>query len=86
MKNKFTNPSWLRGFQQGFACAAALVMKQHGDAIIVQDLLPCAGLTSLKELSKYGVDEGDVKVLAPIIKEMTAQKRRAKRLMKEVNK
>lgn len=61
-------------FTKGYFCACAVAMKQHGDDGTVYDLV-AENYISLKQLRDDGVDEHDIEVLMPIIKEIERKKK-----------
>lgn len=61
-------------FTKGYFCACAVAMKQHGDDGTVYDLV-AENYTSLKQLRDDGVDEHDIEVLMPIIKEIERKRK-----------
>lgn len=56
-------------WMQGFACACAITMENHDCETIVRNTYECNFMT-ICELKKAGVDEHDIKILKPIIKEI----------------
>lgn len=63
---------WLCGFAT--ACRTALAL--YIDSRLVADLLDSAGLTSVAELRKAGVDDGDVQRLKPVLAELRKRTRK----------
>jgi hypothetical protein len=57
-------------FTQGFVAACAITMRNHGCDTIVADTLACCGPVSKANYRKLGVDEFDIEILSPIIKEI----------------
>lgn len=66
-------------FVQGYVCACAVMLSQHGEDTMVYDCLSCC-YKSIDELRKCGVEESDIQTLMPIIKEIER-----KRLMQPAN-
>jgi hypothetical protein len=56
-------------FTQGFICACAVTLRNHGCDTIVADTLICCGPVSVDRYRRLGVDEYDIDALLPIIKE-----------------
>lgn len=56
-------------FTKGYFCACAVAMKQHGDDGAVYDLV-AENFTTLENLRSDGVDEHDIEILMPILKEI----------------
>lgn len=57
-------------FSQGYFCACANMMRDHGEATMVEDCLKANFMTE-KEMRAIGVDESDIEILRPIINEIT---------------
>lgn len=60
---------------QGYLCCAAILMRNHGYDTETRELLEAVGITSVADCRRYKVDDSDIEVLRPIIKEI---QRRAK--------
>lgn len=58
-----------KGFYQGFACACAITLKNHGENTIVKDTFMC-NFMSVATMKKAGVDDFDIELLTPIVKEI----------------
>lgn len=65
MKKKMSQ--WGKGFSEGYACACATLIRQHGYAKEVEDLFG-SNFMSIEEMRKAGVPEDDIKVLSPVVK------------------
>jgi hypothetical protein len=80
---KETNPSsnsnskelteWDKGFIQGFAAACAITVRNYGESIIAEETYRC-NFQTVKQLRNAGVDEMDIEILEPIIKEILRKK------------
>lgn len=60
-------------FSIGYCCAVANIIRTHGESTIAEDVLACNFMTT-SQMKRIGVDESDIVVLKPIIKEI--QRRR----------
>lgn len=58
-----------KGFYQGFACACAITLKNHGEDTIVEDTFKCNFMT-IEAMKKADVDDFDIEILAPIVREI----------------
>jgi len=58
-----------KAFVQGYTCACANMLQQHGNNTEVEDCLGC-NYTSLDDLKRHEVDEHDIEVLMPVINEI----------------
>ncbi|MCA6431166.1 MAG: hypothetical protein IM613_17160 [Cytophagales bacterium] len=56
-------------FNKGYFCACAVLLKQHRDEKLVYELMN-ENFTSLEKLRADGVDEYDIELLMPVIKEI----------------
>lgn len=63
---------------QGFMAACAITLRNHGETTMVTDTFRCNYMT-VTQMRKAGVDEYDIEILRPVIKE-------AKRNNKLINK
>jgi hypothetical protein len=70
-------------FTQGFACACATMLHAHGESTMVRDCYIC-NFRTVEQLRRAGVDDYDIQILKPIIKEI--QERRARRLKEPASK
>lgn len=61
--------SWNKGFDCGYMCALATVMQQYGEETIVREALKENFLT-VEQMKNSGVEQNDIDVLAPIVKEI----------------
>lgn len=66
-------------FQQGFACAISSIVKAHGENTMCEEALVAAGLTTKKKLQSFGVDEYDIEILTPLLKEIARTEKWNKR-------
>jgi hypothetical protein len=62
-------------FVQGFACACAVTLRNHGCDTEIRDTYIC-NFRTVTQLKAAGVDKYDIDILRPIIKEI--EDRRAK--------
>ncbi len=60
---------WDLGFSAGFAAACAITQMNHGCDTIVEDTLRCNFMDEA-EMRRRGVDDYDIEILKPIIKEI----------------
>lgn len=58
-----------KAFTQGYICACATMMQEHGNGTEVEDCLR-GNFISLDDLRKHEVDEHDIEVLMPVINEI----------------
>lgn len=56
-------------FSVGYCCAVANMLRDHGDDVIARDCLGANYLT-IKQMREIGVDESDIEILKPIVKEI----------------
>lgn len=56
-------------FSKGYACAVAQIIEQHGETTLAEDIFKC-NFMSIQTMRMIGVDEHDIEVLAPIVKEI----------------
>ena len=71
-KRKITEEK--KAFFRGFTCACACALREHGCNAIIEDVYQNNFLT-VAELKKYDVDEFDISLLRPIIKEINRKKK-----------
>jgi hypothetical protein len=62
--------AWCRGF----AAACAITFINHRCDTIVEDTFRC-NYMSVAYMRKIGVDEGDIKILTPIVKEINRKRK-----------
>lgn len=67
-------------FLAGFACAVAFVVGVDGSATRTDEALTYAGLTSVKDLRKAGVDDCDIETLRENIRELQERRRMRKKM------
>ena len=67
MSKKMT--AWQKAFSAGYACACANIIRTHGEDVIAKDCLK-QNFFSIEDMRDIGVDELDIIVLTPIIKEI----------------
>jgi hypothetical protein len=70
-------------FTQGFVAACAATLSNHGCDTIVADTLVCCGPVSVDHYRKLGVEEYDITILRPIIKEIQRKKKCAGSTLRE---
>ncbi len=63
-----TEKNWKNGFNQGYACACAVYVQQRGHTTEADDMFACNPM-SIEEMMECGVDEHDIKILTPVVKE-----------------
>ena len=65
-------------FTQGFVAACAITLRNHGCDTEVRETLVCLGPAahSISMLRKLGVEDYDIDILRPVIRELQAKKRR----------
>lgn len=65
-------------FTQGFVAACAITLSNHGCDTEVRDTLICIGPAaySVSMLRKLGVEDYDIEILRPVIRDLQARKRR----------
>lgn len=56
-----------KGFSQGYICAVATLMRNHGEETYVKELLGCLG-ESEKQLKKLGCERYDLEILRPFLR------------------
>ncbi len=61
------------GFNQGYSCACATMMKEHGENSMVEDCYKNNFLDE-KQLKQIGAEEFDIEQLRPIITEIKRKK------------
>jgi len=61
-------------FTQGFVAACAATLRNHGCDTIVAETLVCYGPVSVVQYRKLGVEEYDIDILRPVIKEIQRKK------------
>ena len=60
---------WEKTFSIGYACACANIIRTHGEETIARDCFN-ENFMSVETMKAIGVDEDDIKVLEPIVKEI----------------
>ena len=65
---------WALGFDQGYMCALATMQREHDQPTMVEDALKGNFLT-VKEMRSRGIDEFDIDVLEPIVKEVERKRK-----------
>jgi hypothetical protein len=66
-KQKYNN--WEKTFSIGYACACANIIRLHTEDTIAKDCFS-QNFMSIKTMKEIGVDEEDIKILEPIVKEI----------------
>jgi hypothetical protein len=64
---------WDKAWMQGFAAACAITLQNHGCDTIVEDTFKC-NFMSVAKMKRVGVDNMDIEVLKPIVKEINRKK------------
>lgn len=72
MEKKEAN-MWQKTFSIGYACACANIIRTHGQETIAEDCFR-ENFMSIKTMRSIGVDEEDIKILTPIVKEIERKK------------
>ncbi len=60
---------WEKTFSIGYACACATMMQEHDQPTMVEDCFGC-NFMDIETMRKIGVDEHDIEILTPIVKEI----------------
>ena len=60
---------WQKTFSIGYACACATMIRQHSNTTEVEDCFR-ENFMSVKTMREIGVDEYDIEVLEPLVKEI----------------
>lgn len=63
-----------KDFSKGYACAVAQIIDQHKEDSIAEDIFLC-NFMSIKTMRSISVDEYDIKLLKPIVKEIERKKK-----------
>lgn len=58
-----------KAFTQGYICACAVMIQEHGNSTEVEDCLR-GNYQSIEDLRRHGVDEFDIEVLIPCFMEI----------------
>lgn len=58
-----------KGFMQGYMCACAVMLSEHGEDTMVEDCVR-GNFKSIQDLMKHKVDQHDIEILEPIFKEI----------------
>ncbi len=61
-------------FEQGYACAISCIVKTHGASTETREALEAAGLTTEQKMLDVGIDEYDIEILQPLLKEIALRK------------
>lgn len=64
---------WQNVFSIGYACACAEIIRTHGEYTLAKDVFR-GNFMSVETMKKIGVDENDIEVLLPIVKELEETK------------
>lgn len=59
-----------RGFDAGMIVAAAICVSAHGEEVVAEEILRCAGIDTRKEAKARGGDDYDLKILRPVFQHM----------------
>jgi hypothetical protein len=65
-----------RGFAHGIAVACSTMFGTWGESVAVEEILSGAGLDTHTKMKRLGVDDYDLKILAPIFKTLRERRRR----------
>jgi len=66
-----------KAFTQGYICACATMLQEHGNDTEVEDCLR-GNFISIDNLRRHEVDEHDIEVLMPVINEIKRKRALAK--------
>lgn len=66
-----------QGFAHGIAVACSTMFGTWGESVAVEEILTGAGLTTHSKMKRLGVDDYDLKILAPIFKTLRQQRARS---------
>ena len=66
---------WEKAFCQGYICACAVLISGHGESTEVTDTLSAGGY-SLEDCEKNAVDEHDLKLIEPTLKQIQERNER----------
>ncbi len=66
--------SWHKIFTIGYCCACANMVFDHGISTEVEDCF-AANFVDIKTMKKIGVDERDIELLTPIVKEIERKRK-----------
>ena len=77
MRKKVKINIWEKTFSIGYACACANMMRDHDQPTMVEDCF-VANFMDIKTMKLIGVDESDIEVLKPIVKEIERKNALAK--------
>lgn len=69
MAGKTMNKSQKR-FCQGYACAVACIISSHGASTVTREALQAGGLSTIEQLEEAEIDQHDIDILMPTIKEI----------------
>lgn len=59
----------MNDFSKGYACAVAQIIEQHGETTLAEDIFSC-NFMSVETMKKIEIDEHDIELLKPIVKEI----------------
>lgn len=63
-----------RGFASGIAVACSTMFGTWGESVAVEEILGGANLDTRVKMKRLGVDDYDLKILAPVFKTMRERK------------
>jgi hypothetical protein len=64
----------MKAWYRGFAAACAITLKNHGCYTEIEDTFKCSFM-SVAEMKKIGVDNFDIELLKPIVKEINRKRK-----------
>lgn len=62
-------------FTCGMAAAAGIIMQGHGDDVLAGEILGAAGLMTVSDMRKAGVDPYDIRLCVPVLRHFRDQER-----------
>lgn len=62
------------GVVNGMAIAAAIIVRVWGDEVQAEEILGAAGLTSMDEMRRFGIDAYDVMPLRNVIRRLSGRR------------
>lgn len=68
---------WQKTFSIGYACACAVMIRQHGNSTEVEDCFK-ENFMDIETMKAIGVDDYDIEILEPVVKEIERKRALAK--------
>lgn len=63
-----------KDFSKGYACACAVLMRLHRESTLVEHMLK-ENFMSIRQMRSAGVDEYDIDLLKPVVKEIERKRK-----------